>query len=659
MVARAMSSGWAPILLPGTEDCVLRTDDGGAFRVHRALLCAASPFFRGLLQGGDAEVHVGGVKGSVLNALLAHVYTNQLCVTTQNVMEVMAAADMLLLEDCRDKCMEMLLKNIQLENCLSMVMVSKKYYWRSFRDYLLGYVLEHFDEIWRVSAEFPEMPARELCELLELPELNVRQEQTLLYAIARWSNAVGDLPIVHRPGLRQLLQCVRVGLCKPADLEEFRKLCPALAESLAYREAVLEARERGPCLCSPIPFLLENGHAREPGAPVAEEAAAGVAARLAAELAGAALDDAAAAEADAGAAAAPADVGADVDTEEEDADSGVAEDLPVVKPYCDKCGRNNPERWLPRLPYNMLFVVGGWSMGQPLSAIEAFDPCADRWVHHKNESIFEPRAYHAVAVYKRRIFVVGGMQERNYLRSTISYDMDKCEWKNESSMNVPRAYVAAVTLGEFVYAIGGHTGVERTPSVERYSPRTSQWTVVCRMNRRRSDAAACAIKGRLLVCGGFNGRHCLESIEEYIPQTDTWSLIHSLPFARCSHRMIVLGAYVYVIGGFDGRRRLTSVVRSRTTVPLKWHSVAHLKTPRSTFALAQLDDQLYVIGGYNGKTIVSTVERYSPLDGSWSTAPSLSGPVSAMAACLVSGAAITKKLSVRGTLEVRDAGNVG
>ncbi|XP_049517464.1 kelch-like protein 10 isoform X2 [Dermacentor silvarum] len=235
-----------------------------------------------------------------------------------------------------------------------------------------------------------------------------------------------------------------------------------------------------------------------------------------------------------------------------------AEDLPVVKPYCDKCGRNNPERWLPRLPYNMLFVVGGWSMGQPLSAIEAFDPCADRWVHHKNESIFEPRAYHAVAVYKRRIFVVGGMQERNYLRSTISYDMDKCEWKNESSMNVPRAYVASVTLGEFVYAIGGHTGVERTPSVERYSPRTSQWTVVCRMNRRRSDAAACAIKGRLLVCGGFNGRHCLESIEEYIPQTDTWSLIHSLPFARCSHRMIVLGAYVYVIGGFDGRRRLTS-----------------------------------------------------------------------------------------------------
>ncbi|XP_054932162.1 kelch repeat-containing protein kel-10-like isoform X2 [Dermacentor andersoni] len=274
--------------------------------------------------------------------------------------------------------------------------------------------------------------------------------------------------------------------------------------------------------------------------------------------------------------------------EEDDADAGVTEDLPVVKPQCNKCGKNNPERWLPRFPHNMLFVVGGWRMGQPLSDIVAFDPRANRWVYHKEESIFEPRAYHAVAIYKRRIFVVGGMQERNYLSSTISYDMDKCEWKSESSMNVPRAYVAAVALGEYIYAIGGHTGVERTPSVERYCPRTSQWTTVSRMNRRRSDAAACVIK----------------------------------------------------------------VVRSLTLLPLKWHSVAHLKKPRSTFALAQLDDELYVIGGHDGKTIVSNVERYSPRDGSWSSAPSLSEPVSAMAACLVSGGAICKKLSVRGTLEL-------
>ncbi|KAH7985670.1 hypothetical protein HPB52_025477 [Rhipicephalus sanguineus] len=119
----------------------------------------------------------------------------------------------------------------------------------------------------------------------------------------------------------------------------------------------------------------------------------------------------------------------------------------LAKPLCKKCGKENPERWLPRLPYTMLFVVGGWSNGQALSDIQAFDPLANRWVRHENASAFEPRAYHAVAVYGRRVFVIGGMQERKYLRSTMSYDMDSCEWKVESSMHVPRAYVAAVTLG--------------------------------------------------------------------------------------------------------------------------------------------------------------------------------------------------------------------
>ncbi|KAL1448617.1 hypothetical protein MTO96_044027 [Rhipicephalus appendiculatus] len=114
--------------------------------------------------------------------------------------------------------------------------------------------------------------------------------------------------------------------------------------------------------------------------------------------------------------------------------------------------------------------------------------------------------------------------------------------------------------------------------------------------------------------------------------------------------MIKMGAYVYVLGGFDGRRRLTSVVRSLAEPPFKWQSVAHMKRARSTFAVAVLDDELYVIGGYDGKTFVASVERYLPSDSTWTAAPALRAPVSALAACVVTGAPIAKKLSVRGTL---------
>ncbi|XP_075726762.1 kelch-like protein 10 [Rhipicephalus microplus] len=651
-----MFSGRGHSSMPCSGDCVLRTEDGGAFPVHRAFLRTASPYFRGLFYDGKTDVLLRGVKGSVLHILLAHEYTDQLCVSNENVAEVLATADMLLLVKCREKCMEMLRRNTHAENCISMAQITKHYYCSPSGDSVTGYVHQHFDKIWRTSEEFQELPVSQLCELLDSPELNVRQEQDVLHAIARWCNAVGDAAVLGQPDFRRLLQCVRVGVCKQAALEEFQNLCPVIANSVAYRETVLEALERGPCLCTSIPFLLDkdatlhtetaNGEATE-GAGVAEDAAAEGAPVDAADLEAAALpNDAEVADDDAVA------VPAEADAEKMDAEEGdveIADDL-AMKPLCKKCGKENPERWLPRLPYTMVFAVGGWSNGQALSDIQAFDPLANRWVRHRNQPGFSARAYHAVAVYGRRVFVIGGMHERKYLRSTMSYDMDSCEWKVEASMHVPRAYVAAVTLGEYIYALGGHTGIERTPSVERYCPRTGQWVVVRRMNRKRSDAAACALKSRLYVCGGFNGERCLDSAEEYTPETDTWSFVRSLPIARNSHRMIKMGDYVYVLGGFDGRRRLTSVVRSVAEPPFKWQSVAHMKRARSTFAVAQLDNELYVIGGYDGKTIVANVERYSPRNNTWMAAPPLREPVSALAACVVTGAPIAKKLSVRGTL---------
>ncbi|XP_037508845.1 kelch-like protein 10 [Rhipicephalus sanguineus] len=453
-------------------DCVLRTEDGGAFPVHRSFLRTVSPYFRGLFHDGKTDVLLRGVKGSVLHVLLAHEYTDQLCVSNDNVGEVLATADMLLMDRCREKCMEMLRRNVQAENCLGVAEVTKQYSCSPSGDCVTEYVHEHFDKIWRTSEEFPEMPVSQLCELLDSPELNVRQEQDVLHAIARWCNAVGDAPVLDQLELRRLLQCVRVGVCKASvddsdniiffsrlvrsALQEFQNLCPALANSLAYREAVLEALERGPCLCKPIPFLLGQNAAEEMDAAdreaageagVAEVAPAEAAPADAADLGAAALPNDAEV-ADAGAVAAPAEIDAE-EMDVEDGDAGIAGGL-AMKPLCKKCGKENPERWLPRLPYTMLFVVGGWSNGQALSDIQAFDPLANRWVRHENASAFEPRAYHAVAVYGRRVFVIGGMQERKYLRSTMSYDMDSCEWKVESSMHETHARAEDLTLHNFI-----------------------------------------------------------------------------------------------------------------------------------------------------------------------------------------------------------------
>ena len=40
---------------------------------------------------------------------------------------------------------------------------------------------------------------------------------------------------------------------------------------------------------------------------------------------------------------------------------------------------NNPIA-KPRVPYEILFVIGGWSGGSPTNMVETYDTRADRWV---------------------------------------------------------------------------------------------------------------------------------------------------------------------------------------------------------------------------------------------------------------------------------------
>ncbi|KAL3252100.1 hypothetical protein MRX96_054913 [Rhipicephalus microplus] len=273
------------------------------------------------------------------------------------------------------------------------------------------------------------------------------------------------------------------------------------------------------------------------------------------------------------------------------------------------------------MPYQMLFVMGGWSEGQERDTIETYDPRAGRWLVNQMQG-FKPRAYHGVALLRNRLYV-------------------SC-----SSMNIARGYVSTVAMEDYVYAVGGRNANERTASVERYSPRFNQWTLVCAMRKRRSDGAACAFKGRIYVTGGFNGQKVLTSVEVYTPSHDTWCLVKQLPNPRCSHQMAVLGGRIYVFGGYDGRRRLSSVVCSGDEEePLVWRHVSPMRIARSTFAAALFDGELYVIGGFDGMGTTAEVECYNPSSDSWRPMVPLNEAVSAMAACTVRGLNVCRRFS--------------
>ncbi|XP_065286545.1 kelch-like protein 10 isoform X2 [Dermacentor albipictus] len=600
-----------------SHDCRVRTADGGEFNVHRGFLSALSPVFQALFSieyGDRKDVLLQDVKASTMGVLFGYQYQNKLRINEENVTEVLAAADMLLMDDVRNLCLNYMLSNMDIENCLGMATLARWYHCPNFSQAVFSYVREHFDQVWRTSDEFPDVSEALLVELFASSELNVRNEANLLQAIVRWSSA-RDASASGEAGadLSRLLQCVRVGLCGSLAPEDFGRLYPTLACIPAYCDIVCEAQRRGPCLCSPSPLLLVQYAARR---------------------------------SDAGAAS-PLLVDGNGDSGNTGRSDVVAPAAPRSSQLpCERCGvARNPERWLPRMPYEMLFVVGGWSDGNERDAMEAYDPRAGRWLM-KHMPGFGPRAYHGVALLRNRLYVVGGMQDSAYLRSCDCFDIERCTWEARSSLNIARGYVSAVALDGYVYAVGGRNASERTASVERYNPRSNQWTLVSAMKRRRSDGAACAFKGKIYVSGGFNGQKVLTSVEEYTPSRNMWCLVRQLPSPRCSHQMAVLGERIYVIGGYDGRRRLSSVLASREGEgPLWWRSVTPMRIGRSTFAVALFDDELYAIGGFDGMSTTAEVESYSVATDSWRPAVPLNEAVSAMAACTLKGLNVCRRLS--------------
>lgn len=151
----------------------------------------------------------------------------------------------------------------------------------------------------------------------------------------------------------------------------------------------------------------------------------------------------------------------------------------------------------PRLPYDILFAIGGWSNGCPTSAIEAYDARADQWVNVPYE--VSPSAYHGVAYLKGFVYIIGGFDSMHYINTVSRFDPIKKTWDEVAPMHSRRGYVSVTVLDDCIYAMGGFNGKVRLNTAERYDPETNQWTLITPMREQRSDASATALFGKVRV----------------------------------------------------------------------------------------------------------------------------------------------------------------
>lgn len=307
----------------------------------------------------------------------------------------------------------------------------------------------------------------------------------------------------------------------------------------------------------------------------------------------------------------------------------------------------------PRVPDQVMFVIGGWSGGSPVSYLETYDAHADRWYAHPDLEDTQPRAYHALVAMAGLVYMLGGFDGTQYHSSVRCLDPASSNWRDVAPMYSQRCYVSACVNENKIYACGGYDGRWRLKSTEYYDATKNQWYRLASMVRRRSDAGCDALHGLVYVVGGFDGDHCLCSAERYDPSTNQWTLLPRMSAPRSGVAVKTLHGNLLAVGGFDGHSRLISGEKY-CPVARCWSPIANMYLARSNCTCAVLDDQLFVVGGYNGNVTIADVECYNDETDHWLDVTDMNVGRSALSACAINDPSSVKKFTHHGNTDKVD-----
>ncbi|XP_054156250.1 kelch-like protein 5 [Oppia nitens] len=131
----------------------------------------------------------------------------------------------------------------------------------------------------------------------------------------------------------------------------------------------------------------------------------------------------------------------------------------------------HPEAIRPRVPHEIAIVFGGWQEGVPSTMLKVYDirtnRCFDTKISHNS-----PRAYHGMQIINGLVYVIGGTDGINLLKTVQCFDTITKRRYDRQDMNEKRCYVSTVVVDGNIYAMGGHNGQHRIKSCEKYDPQT-------------------------------------------------------------------------------------------------------------------------------------------------------------------------------------------
>jgi len=511
-------------------DVTLRTDapNGRLFRAHRAVLCAVSNYFHALFLGcwrnTDKNVIIlPGITDEMLDILLEYAYNREVCITAENVHELLPAADQFNIEGIVFKCCKFLEENLEPENCIGVRKYAKMYFCTKLEEAALSYILEHFETIIAnsESEEYNGLSCEELEELFGYDELNIRSEEHAFEAIVKW---ISIEPDSRSQDMTRLLAKLRLGLMDTDYFmhhvrnHEYVKACGDTIRPL-IRDAlqVLHRLEFASDSIDPSFHILTR-----PRLPHEVLLAVG-------GWSG----------------------GSPTNTIE--AYDSRADQWVNVTATIEKFGQERPRAYHGVIYVdNNIYILGGFDGQNYFNTVRRLD--LEKWDCFEEPPMNNRRCYISSCVLNGYIYAMGGMDGHTRLRAAERFSLKDRQWEILADMNEKRsdASCCSCDILSRIYCAGGFNGQECLFTAEFYCPENRIWTQITPMRSRRSGVSIISYNGDVFAVGGFDGTSRLKTSEVYDPESNTWRSLSNMVNPRSNFGIEVLDGCVVAVGGFNG-----------------------------------------------------------------------------------------------------------
>lgn len=202
-----------------------------------------------------------------------------------------------------------------------------------------------------------------------------------------------------------------------------------------------------------------------------------------------------------------------------------------------------------------LYVHGGYRGRRDLSSASRrfyrYDPGSDRW--RRLPSSPSPRAAHAAAVIRGRLYVAAGANARGSLRSLEIYDFRRRRWRRGPSFRGPaRNHTTGIASGGRFYVIAGRDD-GNLRAVDRYDPRRRRWRRMRSIGTARGGIASARLRdGRIVIFGGEElgaGGTTIEQVEVFSPRRNRWRRLPDMRTPRHGLGGVSYRGRVYALEG--------------------------------------------------------------------------------------------------------------